>query len=302
MVRAAYSAGKPALGRRRRQRPRLHRDAAPTLRPRRQRHRAVQDRSTTAWSAPPSRPSSSTPTIYDEALAEFARLHAHRASAAGEGAAGAVHVRRRRRGDANCAGARLNADGGRPVARRGSPSRPASACPTTPRSSWSRSTRVGPHEPLTREKLCPVLAVLRAPTSAEQAFELAERDGRVRRPRAQRRHPHRGRGRWSSEFGKRVKAVRIIWNSPVLAGRHRRHLQRVRPVADAGLRQLRPQLGVRQRLRRRTCSTSSGSARAQQQPAVVQGAGEDLLRAATPSATSPTCPTSTASRSSPTRP
>ena len=110
--------------------------------------------------------------IYDAAMAEFAALHAYRCNPTekaalerfifGAEAADGVALlrgqaqRRRRRAEPAC----------------GSPSRPVSPCRRRPRSSWPRSPSVGRHEPLTREKLCPVLAVLRA-EDAEHGIEPA---------------------------------------------------------------------------------------------------------------------------------
>ena len=78
---------------------------------------------------------------------------------------------------------------------------------------------VGRHEPLTREKLCPVLAVLRA-ESAEAGIDLAEQmvelDGLGHSAAI-----HTENEALAIEFGRRVKAVRIIRDSPSSHGRHR---------------------------------------------------------------------------------
>ncbi|GAA2574996.1 bifunctional acetaldehyde-CoA/alcohol dehydrogenase [Dactylosporangium fulvum] len=75
---------------------------------------------------------------------------------------------------------------------------------------------VGPQEPLTREKLCPVLAVLRAGTR-EEGFRLAEQmvelDGLGHSAVI-----HTADAPTAEAFGQRVKAVRIIWNSPASQG------------------------------------------------------------------------------------
>ena len=75
---------------------------------------------------------------------------------------------------------------------------------------------VGPQEPLTREKLCPVLAVLRA-TSQEEGFRLAQQmvelDGLGHSAVI-----HTASPQVAEEYGRRVKAVRIIWNSPSSQG------------------------------------------------------------------------------------
>ncbi|MFC4535256.1 bifunctional acetaldehyde-CoA/alcohol dehydrogenase [Sphaerisporangium dianthi] len=75
---------------------------------------------------------------------------------------------------------------------------------------------VGPAEPLTREKLCPVLAVLRAGTS-EEGIGLAERMvefGGLGHSAA----IHTRDEGLAERFGRRVKAVRIIWNAPSSQG------------------------------------------------------------------------------------
>ncbi|MFI5911867.1 bifunctional acetaldehyde-CoA/alcohol dehydrogenase [Dactylosporangium sp. NPDC051541] len=75
---------------------------------------------------------------------------------------------------------------------------------------------VGPHEPLTREKLCPVLAVLR-PGTQDEGFRLAEQmvqfDGRGHSAVI-----HTASAEVAEAYGRRVQAVRIIWNSPSSQG------------------------------------------------------------------------------------
>ncbi|MEV6349681.1 bifunctional acetaldehyde-CoA/alcohol dehydrogenase [Actinoplanes sp. NPDC051851] len=75
---------------------------------------------------------------------------------------------------------------------------------------------VGPAEPLTREKLCPVLAVLRAGSRAEGvrlATEMVEFHGLGHSAVI-----HTEDEELVVEFGQRVKAVRVIWNSPASQG------------------------------------------------------------------------------------
>ena len=75
---------------------------------------------------------------------------------------------------------------------------------------------VGPAEPLTREKLAPVLAVLRA-QNTEHGIKLAEQmvefDGLGHSGAI-----HSENLELVEEFGTRVKAIRIIWNSPSSQG------------------------------------------------------------------------------------
>lgn len=76
--------------------------------------------------------------------------------------------------------------------------------------------RVGPDEPLTREKLCPVLALLPA-TGHDQGFEYAEQmvefDGLGHSAVI-----HTRDADLAEAYGRRVKAVRIIWNAPASQG------------------------------------------------------------------------------------
>ncbi|WP_435124337.1 bifunctional acetaldehyde-CoA/alcohol dehydrogenase [Micromonospora tulbaghiae] len=76
--------------------------------------------------------------------------------------------------------------------------------------------RVGPAEPLTREKLCPVLARLPA-TGHDQAFGYAEQmvefDGLGHSAVI-----HTRDADLAEAYGRRVKAVRIIWNAPASQG------------------------------------------------------------------------------------
>ncbi len=77
-------------------------------------------------------------------------------------------------------------------------------------------SEVGPSEPLTREKLCPVLAVLKA-TDAEHGIKLSEQmvefDGLGHSGAI-----HSENLAVIEEFGSRVKAVRIITNAPSSLG------------------------------------------------------------------------------------
>lgn len=75
---------------------------------------------------------------------------------------------------------------------------------------------VGPDEPLTREKLCPVLAVLRAGTR-EQGLRYAEQMVEFH-GLGHSAVIHTADEKLVEEFGLRVKAVRVIWNSPASQG------------------------------------------------------------------------------------
>ncbi len=73
-------------------------------------------------------------------------------------------------------------------------------------------SEVGPKEPLTREKLSPVLAILKA-NDTEEGLKLSEQmvefDGLGHSAAI-----HTSNGALAKTFGERVKAIRIIWNSP----------------------------------------------------------------------------------------
>ncbi|WP_413451147.1 bifunctional acetaldehyde-CoA/alcohol dehydrogenase [Georgenia sp. 1P01AC] len=152
--------------------------------------------------------------VYDDALAEFARLHAYRVTPA-EKALLERFIFGEEAGDAACSGARLNAA----VVGR-SPQWIAEQAGFTVPAETSvilvEVSGVGPHEPLTREKLCPVLAVLRA-ADREHGMALAEQmvelDGLGHSAAVHTEDPAT-----VEEFGSRVKAVRVIWNSPASLG------------------------------------------------------------------------------------
>ena len=214
--------------------------------------------------------------IYDAALAEFARAARLPGERRGEGAARAVHLRRQgRRQELRRAPSSTRRSSARP--RSGSPSRRASRSPTTPRSSWPRSAAVGPQEPLTREKLAPGAgrAARRRPPSTASSWpsRWSSSTASATPPRSTPQDDAADRGVRQPGQGRPGHRERAL-----LARRHRRHLQRVHPVADARLRLLRPQLGVQQRLGGQP-GEHQADRPAQQQPAVVQGAGQDLLRA-----------------------
>lgn len=152
--------------------------------------------------------------IYDAAMDEFARLHAHRATPT-EKAMLERFVFGVEAGGENCAGARLN-----PAVVGRSPvwiaEQAGFTVPADTSIILAEVSGVGPAEPLTREKLCPVLAVLRA-TSTEQGLSLAEQmvefDGLGHSAAI-----HTQDDALTVEFGTRVKAVRVICNAPSSLG------------------------------------------------------------------------------------
>ena len=152
--------------------------------------------------------------IYDEAMAEFKRLHAYLCNAA-EKAKLEQFIFGVEANSVNCGGAKLNAAvvGQSPqwIAEKAGFTVPADATIL-----MAEVPEVGPAEPLTREKLAPVLAVLRAQTT-EHGIKLAEQmvefDGLGHSAAI-----HSEDVALVEEFGTRVKATRIIWNSPSSQG------------------------------------------------------------------------------------
>jgi len=148
--------------------------------------------------------------IYDEALAEFAKLHAYRVTPAEKAMLEEFIFGVTAKGE-NCAGAKLN-----PTVVGKSPQWIAQQAGFTVPEETSiilaEVPEVGVAQPLTREKLCPVLAVLKADTT-EQGLTYAEQMVEFF-----------GLGHSAAihatdedlirEFGSRCKAVRIITNSP----------------------------------------------------------------------------------------
>ena len=148
--------------------------------------------------------------IYDEAMTELATLHAYRATPAEKAMLERFVFGVEAQGAA-CSGAKLNAAvvGQSPVwiAQQA-----GFTVPEDTSIILVEVSAVGPAEPLTREKLCPVLAVLRA-ESTEHGIRLAEQmvefDGLGHSAAIHCEDPG-----VVEEFGSRVKAVRVIWNSP----------------------------------------------------------------------------------------
>ncbi|MGW7386323.1 bifunctional acetaldehyde-CoA/alcohol dehydrogenase [Streptomyces sp. NPDC054794] len=79
-----------------------------------------------------------------------------------------------------------------------------------------RADRVGPDEPLTREKLCPVLAVLRA-GSEQQGFDLAA-DMVAFHGQGHTAVIHTEEPALAEAYGRRMKTVRILVNAPSSQG------------------------------------------------------------------------------------
>lgn len=153
-------------------------------------------------------------SIYDEAMEGFARLHAYRATP-NEKALLEKFIFGVEATGTNCADAKLNAS----VVGQSAEWIAAKAGFTVPEGTsliLAEIDSVGPQEPLSREKLAPVLAVLRA-TSREDGISLAEQmvefDGLGHSAAI-----HTSDQDLVEEFGHRVKAVRILWNQPSALG------------------------------------------------------------------------------------
>ncbi len=152
--------------------------------------------------------------IYDAAMAEFAVLHAYRVNAKEKALLEKFIFGVAAKGK-NCADAKLNAAvvGQSPqwIAQQS-----GFTVPDDTSIILAEVGGVGPQEPLTREKLAPVLAVLRA-TSTEQGISLAEQmvefDGLGHSAAI-----HTQDDALTDEFGSRVKAVRVIANAPSSLG------------------------------------------------------------------------------------
>ncbi|MEV4347489.1 bifunctional acetaldehyde-CoA/alcohol dehydrogenase [Actinoplanes sp. NPDC049596] len=148
--------------------------------------------------------------IYEQAIAAFGKLHAYVATAA-EKAQLEQFIFGPGAGGAGCDDDRLNPDVvGRPAAWIAEQA--GFRVPPDTSIILAEVGAVGPAEPLTREKLAPVLAVLRAGSREEglrHAAEMVEFHGLGHSAVI-----HTQDAELVKDFGRMVKAVRIIWNSP----------------------------------------------------------------------------------------
>lgn len=152
--------------------------------------------------------------VYEDAMSEMSRLHAHRASPEEKGRLEEL-IFGARSGSSSCAEAALNAD----VVGKSAVWIAREAGFEVPEETsviLAEVSSVGPQEPLTREKLCPVLAVLRS-ESTEEGMTLAHRmvsfDGMGHSAVI-----HAGDEEVVREYGMRLPAVRILANSPASLG------------------------------------------------------------------------------------
>ncbi|SCG61468.1 bifunctional acetaldehyde-CoA/alcohol dehydrogenase [Micromonospora halophytica] len=203
MVRAAYSAGKPALGVGAGNVP-AYVEASAKLK------RAVNDivlskSFDNGMICASEQAAIVDDAVYDAALDEFRRLHAYLATA---------EDKRRLEALLFPAG-KLNPE---VVGRTAEWIAEHAGITVPPRTSviLVEVDGVGPDEPLTREKLCPVLALLRAGTR-EQGLRYAEQMVEFH-GLGHSAVIHTEDEALVEEFGQRVKAVRIIWNSPASQG------------------------------------------------------------------------------------
>ncbi|WP_255658571.1 bifunctional acetaldehyde-CoA/alcohol dehydrogenase [Actinoplanes sp. L3-i22] len=212
MVRAAYSAGKPALGVGAGNVP-AYIEASARIK------RAVNDivlskSFDNGMICASEQAAIIDDEIYDAVVEEFRGLHAHVASADEKRLLEQFIFGAAAFGSA-CGGAKLNPDvvgqSAAWIAGRAGFSVPADTSVIL-----AEVGEVGPDEPLTREKLCPVLAVLRVASRAEgldAAAAMVEFHGLGHSAVI-----HTEDEQLAVEYGKRVKAVRVIWNSPASQG------------------------------------------------------------------------------------
>ncbi|MEV4491574.1 bifunctional acetaldehyde-CoA/alcohol dehydrogenase [Micromonospora coxensis] len=203
MVRAAYSAGKPALGVGAGNVP-AYVEASAKIK------RAVNDivlskSFDNGMICASEQAAIVDDAVYDAALDEFRRLHAYLATAEDKRKLEALLF----------PAGKLNPD---VVGRTADQIAERAGITVPPRTSviLVEVDGVGPDEPLTREKLCPVLALLRAGTR-EQGLRYAEQMVEFH-GLGHSAVIHTEDEALVEEFGQRVKAVRIIWNSPASQG------------------------------------------------------------------------------------
>jgi acetaldehyde dehydrogenase / alcohol dehydrogenase len=212
MVRAAYSAGKPALGVGAGNVPAYVESSAKL-------QRAVNDivlskSFDNGMICASEQAAIIDDAIYDAALAEFRGLHAYVVSPQEKRLLEEFIFGTAAHG-AGCDGAKLNPA----VVGQSAAWVAEHAGFTVPEGTsiiLAEVGEVGPSEPLTREKLCPVLAVLRAGSREEglrAATAMVEFHGLGHSAVI-----HTEDEELAVEFGKRVKAVRVIWNSPASQG------------------------------------------------------------------------------------
>ncbi|WP_431930564.1 bifunctional acetaldehyde-CoA/alcohol dehydrogenase [Micromonospora sp. RP3T] len=217
MVRAAYSSGKPALGVGAGNVPAYVHRAAKL---RRAAHDIVLSKSFDNGMICASEQAVIIDAeVYAAMMAEFQRLHVHVATPDEKRRIEQLIFGDPAGGDptdgVDCAGGRLNpqvvGQSARWIAEHAGVTVPAETSVIL-----VEADHVGPTEPLTREKLCPVLAVLRAGSTEDgirYAEQMVELNGLGHSAVI-----HTEDERLVEEYGRRVKAVRVIWNAPASQG------------------------------------------------------------------------------------
>ncbi|MFF2364411.1 bifunctional acetaldehyde-CoA/alcohol dehydrogenase [Streptomyces sp. NPDC058122] len=155
--------------------------------------------------------------IRDEALGEFRKLKAHTVNDQEKSLLEAYlfGVGAEQQGGRDCAGAQLNAD----IVGQSAVAIAEGAGFEVPEDTsvlLVEVAEVGVEEPMTREKLCPVLAVLTVDSRADGvrlATEMVEFNGLGHSAAVHTEDPA-----FAEEYGHAVKACRVIWNAPTSQG------------------------------------------------------------------------------------
>ncbi|TLG71806.1 bifunctional acetaldehyde-CoA/alcohol dehydrogenase [Culicoidibacter larvae] len=152
--------------------------------------------------------------IYDETVAEFKKYKVYFANAA-EKKKLEEFIFGVAANDKNCAGAKLNAAVvGKPAAWIAEQA--GFKVPEDTVIIMAECKEVGPNEPLTREKLSPILAMLKA-KNTEDGISLAEQMVEFH-GLGHSAVIHSANEDIVKEYGLRVKAIRLIWNAPSSQG------------------------------------------------------------------------------------
>ncbi|QTJ38701.1 bifunctional acetaldehyde-CoA/alcohol dehydrogenase [Dolosigranulum pigrum] len=152
--------------------------------------------------------------IYDQTIAEFKSYHTYLVTPE-EKALLEEFCFGAKANSKNCSEAKLNSD----IVGRSASWIAEQAGFTVPEGTnilAAEVSEVGPNEPLTREKLSPVLAVLKA-KSTDQGIELAKQMVEFH-GLGHSAAIHTASEELAQAYGKKIKAMRLIWNSPSTFG------------------------------------------------------------------------------------
>lgn len=152
--------------------------------------------------------------IYDQTIAEFKSYHTYLATPE-EKALLEEFCFGAKANSKNCSEAKLNSD----IVGRSASWIAEQAGFTVPEGTnilAAEVSEVGPNEPLTREKLSPVLAVLKA-KSTDQGIELAKQMVEFH-GLGHSAAIHTASEELAQAYGQKIKAMRLIWNSPSTFG------------------------------------------------------------------------------------